>query len=86
MGHHQLQQQYLHQQETEETRFKRYFYNRTQAQAEKAEEFLAELERLARGAKLDHEMPHSSLDALIRERFVLGLKDSHAQVEPSVYN
>jgi hypothetical protein len=91
MVHHQLQQpqlqqqqqqqqQYLQQPESEESKYKRYFYNRAQAQSEKSQEFLSELERLARGAKIDHEMPHSSLEALIRERFVIGLKNSHTQV------
>ena len=82
----QQQQQYIQlQQETDESKYKRYFYNRAQAQAEKAEEFLSELERLARGAKIDHEMPHSSLEALIRERFVIGLKNSHVQVKRLFY-
>ena len=86
MGHLQMQQpqyqqqQQQQQQETEESKLKRYFYNRAQAEAEKAEDYLAELDRLARGAKLEHEMPHSALEALIREKFVLGLKDKHVQV------
>ncbi len=90
MGLHQIQQQqYQIQQqpqqqqqqlETEESKFKRYFHNRAQAQSEKVEEFLTELDRLARGAKLDQEMPHSALEALVREKFVLGLKDRQVQV------
>ena len=77
----QEQQQQQQQLETEESKFKRYFYNRAQAQSEKAEEYLSELDRLARGAKLDQEMPHSALEALVREKFVLGLKDRNVQVK-----
>lgn len=79
----QQSQQYLQQQpqhETEENKYKRFFYNRSQADTEKAEEFLGELERLTRLARMDQEMPHSSLESIVRERFVLGLRDQQVQV------
>jgi hypothetical protein len=79
----QQQQQYLQQQqqqENEANKLKRYFYNRTQTQNETAEQFLAELERLGRRARMDLEAPHNSLESIVRERFVQGLRDPQAKV------
>jgi len=81
----QQQQQYIQQHENDESKLKRYFYNRTQSQNETADEFLAELERLCRVARIDQEMPNTSVESIIRERFVLGLRDPQAQVKKNPY-